>query len=177
MSPTAKCPNCDRKLSPLPSYRVATTVHDRKCRGCGARWRLIVRPKYGATLKVMPAADTDPALDLGAERRWRRVANLDLAWSYEEKDPKFRPRFTKREGETNVRGWRPLACVWKAYLDEPSDPDAAARLKARGTGYETSKTPWRATLAHEGPKGPRRDFTTLAEAMIDVTTRLSRVRS
>jgi hypothetical protein len=57
------------------------------------------------------------------ERRWRQVQVLDPAHQYEERDPTFRPHFTKAEGETDVRGWRPLAAVWKwAPSSESSTP-------------------------------------------------------
>jgi len=104
-----------------------------------------------------------------SERRWRQVQNLDPCWQFEEKDSSFRPRFTKAEGETDCRGWRPLGCVWKGCLG-PTDKVPSPTF----TGWvpRVSDTPWHARIDSEGPKGPCRTFKDVDEAKLDVEQRV-----
>jgi transcription elongation factor Elf1 len=39
-----QCPGCQRKLAPVAGMRVATQVVQRTCRGCGARWQIVIAP-------------------------------------------------------------------------------------------------------------------------------------
>lgn len=76
-------------------------------------------------------------------------------WNYEVEDPSFRPKYTCRQGETDVRGWRPLASIWYA--------DAEPGL------------PWRAIIEPDGPRSPRFDYQDLEAAKVDIVRRLGAI--
>lgn len=41
---TLRCPDCKRRVRPVPLMRHATLAVTRTCRGCQTRWTVIVRP-------------------------------------------------------------------------------------------------------------------------------------